>query len=251
MDNIKPRAVITGACGDIGRALVNSFHAKGYLVIATDVLPPVENLPYEHFIQADLQEAVSNEKCAEEFFRQIKSFLPEKKLNALVNNAAVQILSPSEQLTRANWHTTLDVNLLAPFFLSQALMPELEADRGAIVNVSSIHATLTKADFVAYATSKAALSAMTRCMALDLDNNVRINAIEPAAVSTKMLTAGFAKSHMNLKDLERLHPLGRVASPTEIANAAIFLCSTDASFVHGSCLSVSGGIHSCLLDPVF
>jgi len=250
MGDKKLWAVITGACGDIGNALVNAFQAKGYQVIATDLIPPDENSQYKHFVQADLQKTVSDEKYAAEIFRNIRDFLPEDKLSALINNAAVQIPGPSKDLTRATWNETLEVNLLAPFFWSQALLPELEAANGSIVNISSIHATLSKADFVAYATSKAALSAMTRNMAIDVNNTVRINALEPAAVSTKMLEEGFAASQLDLRDLETLHPIGRIASPTEIANAALFLCSKDASFVHGSCISVSGGIHNCLLDPI-
>ncbi len=250
MSDTQPRAVITGACGDIGQALVRTFHERGYKVIATDVLTPVENLPCEHFIQTDLQIAATDETYAARLFQQIKDYLPEKKLHALINNAAVQILCPTKQLTRTNWLTTLEVNLLAPFFLSQSLLSELEAGGGSIVNISSIHATLSKANFVAYATSKAALSAMTRNMAVDTKSTVRINAIEPAAVSTKMLEAGFADKGLDLQDLEKLHPLNRIALPTEIANAAVFLCSQDASFIHGSCISVSGGIHNCLLDPI-
>lgn len=250
MDNDEPWVVITGACGDIGQALVKAFLAKGYQVIATDIIPPDENAAIGHFVQADLQKSVTDEHYAEEIFQNIRSFLPENKLNALINNAAVQILRSSEELTRTNWLETLNVNLLAPFFWSQALLPELEAGNGSIVNISSIHANLTKADFVAYATSKAALSAMTRNMAVDTKRKVRINAIEPAAVATKMLEQGFADSQLSLEDLERLHPIGRIASPAEIANAALFLCSIDASFIHGSCITVSGGIHNCLLDPI-
>jgi len=87
-------------------------------------------------------------------------------------------------------------------------------------------------------------------MAIDIKNAVRINAIEPAAVSTKMLEEGFSESPLKMEDLENLHPIGRIATPSEIANAAMFLCSKDASFIHGSCINVSGGIHNCLLDPV-
>ena len=250
MGDKKPWAVITGACGDIGKALVMAFQAKGYQVIATDLIPPGEGSQYEHFIQADLQKTVSDEKYAAKIFQKIRGCLPDQKLSVLINNAAVQILGSSKQLTRADWNGTLEVNLLAPFFWSQAFLPELEAANASIVNISSVHATLSKADFVAYATSKAALSAMTRNMAIDVKNTVRINAIEPAAVFTKMLKEGFAASQLDLKDLESLHPTGRIASPTEIANAALFLCSKDASFVHGSCISVSGGIHNCLLDPI-
>ena len=250
MKKNKPWAVITGACGDIGQALVRTFHANGYLVIATDILAPIESLPYTHFIQTDLKKTVTDETYAAKVYQQIKDYLPEKKLNALVNNAAVQILGSCSQLSRDDWHTTMEVNLFAPFFMAQALFPELEAGDGAIVNISSIHATLSKPNFVAYATSKAALSSLTRNMAIDIKSAVRVNAIEPAAVSTGMLRAGLAGTKSKLKDLENLHPIDRIATTNEIARVAVFLCSEAASFVHGTCIEVSGGIHNCLLDPI-
>jgi NAD(P)-dependent dehydrogenase (short-subunit alcohol dehydrogenase family) len=250
MDNNRPWAVITGACGDIGQALVRTFVSNGYQVIATDMHEPVKDLPFTHFIQTDLQDTVTDEAYASGIYQRIRNYLPDNKLNALINNAATQILGSVDELTREHWLSTLEVNLLAPFFMAQALLPELAANKGSVVNISSIHASLTKPGFVAYATSKAALSAMTRNMAVDIKGSVRVNAIEPAAVSTKMLRAGFASSPANLEDLENLHPVLRIATPEEVANVALFLCSRQASFMHGACVDVSGGIHSCLLDPV-
>ena len=95
--------------------------------------------------------------------------------DALMNNAAVQILGGFDSLTRSDWQQTLRVNLLAPCIWKQALMPGLEAAKGSVVNISSIHARLTKKNFVAYATSRAALSDMTRAMAADLGGRVRVN----------------------------------------------------------------------------
>ena len=94
-----------------------------------------------------------------------------------MNNAAVQILAPADAITFDQWRETLDTNLLAPFLLTQALLPELERGRGSVVNVASIHANLTKPGFVAYATSKAALVGLTRSLAVDLGGRVRVNAV--------------------------------------------------------------------------
>jgi NAD(P)-dependent dehydrogenase (short-subunit alcohol dehydrogenase family) len=249
MTSNEPSVLITGACGGVGRALVKTFQAQGYRVIATDVVAPTEDLPYAHFIQADLQKTVTDENYATGIFKRIRDCLPNKKLQALVNNAAVQILAPCEQLNRADWSTTLNVNLLAPFFWTQAFIEHLARAKGSVVNISSIHAQLTKTRFVSYATSKAALSGLTRSLAVDLGNKIRINAIEPAAVRTEMLIKGFAGKAESLAELESFHPLGRIAETEEIANAAVFLCSEDASFFQGSIVSVSGGILGCLNDP--
>ena len=86
-------------------------------------------------------------------------------------------------------------------------------------------------------------------MAVDVGGAFRVNAIEPAAVDTKMLRAGFeGKEHM-LENLENCHPAGRISSPEEVAELALFLCSDAASFVHGACIPATGGIHARLTDP--
>ena len=249
MTGDKPFVVITGAGGGIGGAMVKTFHASGYMVIATDKDPPEIKLPFEQFIQADVQKTVMDPQYARDVFDRIRAYLPKRQLNALVNNAAVQILGSCESLSRADWRNTLDINLLAPFFWIQSLLGELEAANGSVVNVSSVHAHQTKKNFVAYATSKAALSALTRNMAVDLGKKIRVNAIEPAAVRTGMLIQGFEGSEQGLGELEAFHPIGRIAEPAEIAKIAVFLCSDDASFLQGSVVSATGGIHGCLSDP--
>ena len=100
----------------------------------------------------------------------------------------------------------MEVNLLAPFVLTKLLLPQLEQAKGSVINVSSIHAHLTKANFVAYATSKAALSGLTRSMAIDLADRVRVNAIEPAAIETQMLLSGFDNDKDQLEKLKKLSP---------------------------------------------
>src|SRR5690606_12484407 len=129
------------------------------------------------FIPCDLQETVADEALAAGIFARIREALDGRPLAALVNNAAVQALGSTDALDRAAWRATLDVNVLAPFLWTQALLPELEAARGLVLNISSIHARLTKPGFVAYATSKGALSAMTRALAVDIGDRVRVNAI--------------------------------------------------------------------------
>lgn len=245
----KPSVVITGAAGGIGRALVNSFHQAGYFVIGTDIEEGHHKSVANCFIQADLLKIVEDESYATKFFKNIQLCLPEGKLSALINNAAIQVLAPSETLTRNNWHQSLNINLLAPFFLTQGLLPSFEKTQASVVNISSIHANLSKKNFVVYATTKAALSAMTRNMAVDLGSKVRINAIEPAAVSTAMLVDGLAATPQALDSLAAYHPLERIASPEEIAAIALFLCSEKAAFIHACVLPVDGGLSSRLHDP--
>ncbi|MCF6263985.1 MAG: SDR family oxidoreductase [Xanthomonadales bacterium] len=248
MQKSKPTVLITGACGGIGKALVRAFSADNYFIVATDRVRPPDNGLIDEFIQAELEKTVTDEVYAAEIFSKIQDKIQGDGLNALINNAAWQKIKAFQKLTRDDWSNTLKVNLLAPVFWSQAFMSELTKASGAIVNLSSIHATQTKPGFSAYATSKAALSALTRNMAVEI-SGVRINAIEPAAVSTEMLEAGFNVYEGARRELDSLHPLGRIATPDEIAKVAVFLCSKASTFIHGSCISVSGGIQSCLLDP--
>ncbi|OFV93576.1 MAG: short-chain dehydrogenase, partial [Acidobacteria bacterium RIFCSPLOWO2_12_FULL_54_10] len=170
---MKGYAFITGANGGIGQALVRTFHDAGYQVIATDITDQLADLPCAHFIQADLGRLVEDETYGAGILECIRGWLQNNGLNVLINNAAIQILGGTDKLTRTDWRQSLNVNLLAPFFLTKSLLPELEAARGCVVNISSIHARLTKRNFVAYATSKAALSGMTRALAVDLGARVR------------------------------------------------------------------------------
>ncbi|EKO4006421.1 SDR family oxidoreductase [Vibrio fluvialis] len=244
--------LITGALGGIGKALVEEFSDAGYEVIATDIQDISKGMLSSkniHFIKSDLEAVVYDETFANQFYLTVKSLTKGKGISSLVNNAAVQILADSRVLTREQWNKSFSVNLFAPFFLSQLFIEDLEKNEGAIVNISSIHATQTKKQFVAYATTKAALSSLTRNMALDIGDKVRINAIEPAAIATEMLRAGFEGEDEKYKQLQKFHPIGRVGTPKEVAKLALFLSSEDAGFVQGACISASGGITGCLSDP--
>jgi NAD(P)-dependent dehydrogenase (short-subunit alcohol dehydrogenase family) len=180
----------------------------------------------------------------------VSGAIGNRELRALINNAAVQIVKPIGSLDSQDWRATLSVNLLAPFLLSQALLEKLERGRGSIINIASIHASLTKPGFAAYATSKAALVGLTRSLAVELGSRVRVNAIAPAAVSTRMLQLGLGSDQQLLKALNRTHPMGRIAAAEEVAQAACFLASDKAAFVTGSVFQIDGGIGARLHDPV-
>lgn len=242
-------ALITGAAGGIGGALVQEFVSNGYAVIATDQQHRPADLACAHYLQADLARTVSDEEYGNGVLTQVKHIIGRSGLHSLINNAAIQILGGVDSLTRVDWHQTLEVNLLAPFFWAQALLPELEAAKGSIVNISSIHAQLTKKNFVAYATSKAALSAMTRAMAVDLGPRVRVNAIEPAAIATPMLRAGFEGKPALFAQLEGCHPQQCIGQPAEVAKLALSMVAGGMKFLHGACIGLDGGISGRLFDP--
>lgn len=241
--------MITGAAGGIGRALVRVFHDAGYHIIATDLAENPPDLPCAHYLPADLAHFAQDEAYAAEILAAIRPMLNGNGLKVLIHNAATQILGGAESLTRADWQQTLDVNLLAPFLLTQGLLPELQVAHGSVIHVGSIHARLTKKNFVAYATSKAALAGMTRALAVDLGPRVRINAIEPAAIETDMLKAGFAKKPELYAQLEHCHPQQRIGQPEEVARLALAMADGGMAFLHGACVGLDGGISGRLFDP--
>lgn len=249
--NTKPikTALITGANGGIGKALCKSFQENGYYILATD--KNTKNCICDYFIKYDLAEISNNNNAKNNFFNKIKKELlhNNRKLNVLINNAAIQIIKKIENITYDDWIKSLNVNLLASFFLTQNLLSELIKAKGSVINVGSIHSKLTKSHFTCYSTTKAALSSLTQSMAIELGRKIRINCIAPAATNTPMLKAGFKGKESSFKKLEYFHPTGRIAFPEEIADAALFLASDKASFINGSQLDINGGIGACLHDP--
>jgi NAD(P)-dependent dehydrogenase (short-subunit alcohol dehydrogenase family) len=239
--------LVTGAAGGIGQALCLAFRRAGYLVIASDLKSIVDDAHF--FVQGDLERLVEDDPYRAEYIDQIRHALDGDGLTALVNNAALQIVRSTEDLSMRDWRRTLDTNLLAPFALTQAFLPELKRARGSVINIASVHARVTKPGFACYATSKAALVGMTRSLAVDLGGAVRVNAINPAATGTSMLLEGFEGREDALANLAAMHPSGRIAEPAEIARVAVFLASQDAAFINGAALDVDGAIGARLHDP--
>lgn len=247
---MKKVAIVTGAAGAIGEAICKAFAAAGQQIVAIDVRRPDRLADNTVFVDIDL-----NRYCSDPGYRdasnvRLRDAVSGRSVAALINNAAVQIVKPAGQLTTDDWGHTLNVNLLAPFLLTQTLLDELTAARGAVVNISSIHALQTKPEFVAYATSKAALNGLTRSLAVDLGGRVRVNSICPAAINTPMLRDGFAGHEEGLDQLAQMHPAGRIGEPQEVAALAVFLASDAAGFITGADIALDGGIGARLRDPL-
>lgn len=241
--------IITGCNGGIGSSLVSTFHDAGYNVIGVDKSAVQNDQERLHFIQYDISEFANEPEKLEDFADAVRARSGASAIHLLINNAAVQILGSSQDLKAADFISTMNVNLVAPFLLAQTFLPELKQNRGSIVNIGSVHAQSTKPGFAAYATSKAALHGLTRALAVDLGPEIRVNTIAPAATATKMLKAGFEGNPEAFAALENVHPLKRIAEPSEIARLALFLASAESGFLTGSTLYADGGILSRLHDP--
>ena len=244
-------AVITGSTGGIGSALVDSFLSDNYFVVGIDTIDSGRNSVGFVEINSDLFEFTKNENYREQILNQIKNHLPERLADfVLINNAAVQILNSVSKLNCSDWDKTLKVNTMAPFFLVQGFLEQLTKTHGHVINISSIHSRLTKANFSCYATSKAALEALTRSLALELSaKGVSVNAIAPAAIATQMLKDGFAESPEKLKELKSYHPSGMIGSPEQLATFVKSVAEQRGSFLTGSVLEFNGGIAGRLHDP--
>jgi NAD(P)-dependent dehydrogenase (short-subunit alcohol dehydrogenase family) len=246
MTNMDRTILITGAGGGIGRACISHFAGKGWRVIGVDRSDFGDGFPKTgHFIKAD----ISHPDSAEQIFEQARDFHPA--LNALVNNAAVQVAKPLVETTVEEWDAVMASNLRSAFLFVKLAHPLLKvAGGGAIVNVSSVHAVQTSANIAAYAASKGGLLALTRALAIEFaPDNIRVNAILPGAVDTPMLRAGLGRGHVGHGDMqERLDNLarrtvnGRIGQPAEIAHAIYFLADEEqSSFMTGQALVVDGG----------
>lgn len=241
-------ALVTGANGGIGQALCAAFRIDGWHVIATDLQASAAT-DCDSYVPADLSrlsgDALYRDGCLNSF----RASLPQTgSLDALINNAALQIVAPAERLTAADWLQTCNVNVIAPFLIAQGMLRELEAAGGAIINVGSIHAQQTKPGFAAYATSKAALVGLTRALAVELGGRVRVNAVCPAAVATPMLAAGFAGNAQALSRVASRHPSRRIGTPDEVAAFVLTLVSDTSKYLTGAIVNLDGGISSRLFE---
>jgi NAD(P)-dependent dehydrogenase (short-subunit alcohol dehydrogenase family) len=241
--------IVTGAAGGIGAATCDRLRRDGYWVVGTDRFPPAAG-HCDAVAVIELEEVGRSDAAACEAVQQLRVLGGERPVLGLVHAAALQCVGAFEALPVEEFARTLAVNVGAPYALTRAMASELRASRGAVVLVTSVHSRLSKPGFSLYATSKAALSGLTRALALELAPEVRVNAVSPAATDTPMLRAGFgtkwgAELHA---ELGSMHPAGRIAWPDEVASTIAWLLSPEASFVTASEIEVGGGIHSRLHD---
>ncbi|HEX2981652.1 MAG TPA: SDR family oxidoreductase [Anaerolineaceae bacterium] len=243
--------LITGAAGGVGRATVSVFAEAGWRVIGLDRAGFNGTFPENGlFIQGDISDPAS----LQGIFERVQAFSP--RLDAVVNNAAVQITKPILETSVEEWDMVIANNLRPVFLISKLAHPLLvNAGSAAIVNVSSVHAVATSAGIAAYAASKGGILALTRAMAIEFaPNHIRVNAVLPGAVDTPMLRAGLNREHAGNGSLnERLDNLarktvnGRIGTPEEIGHTIYFLAdNTQSSFMTGQALIVDGGATSRL-----
>ena len=236
--------LLTGASRGIGHATVRRFSEAGWRIITASREPvPGEckrDPNWMHHITADLAAAADVER----FIAEAQAVIGAGALHALVNNAGVSPKTPfKERLGCLNgdlsaWQQVFQLNFFTPLMLSRGLAAPLARGKGAVVNVTSIagHAVHPFAGS-AYSTSKAALSALTREMAVEFAQlGVRVNAVAPGEIETAMLSP-------ETEVLIPRIPLHRLGTPEDVAHTIFYLCSDESSYVTGTEIFVTGGQH--------
>ncbi len=236
--------LLTGASRGIGHATVKRFSSAGWRVITCSRHAFPEQCPWaagpEDHIQVDLADADDTFAAINE----IKQRLDTSQLDALVNNAAISPKADggrrlgSIDTTVDTWEQVFRVNFFAPIMLARGLLDQLKAAKGSVVNVTSIAGSRVHPFAgAAYATSKAALAALTREMASDFGRfGVRVNAIAPGEIDTAILSPGTEKI------VEQI-PLHRLGTPEEVAKIIYVLCTETSSYVNGAEIHINGGQH--------
>jgi dihydroanticapsin dehydrogenase len=252
MNRLKGKvAVVTGGGAGIGRATCELFAEEGAAVVVAERDAETGRETAQRitgrggralFAATDVADEASIQRMT------VEAVAAFGTIHILVNNAAVFVLRGLEAAPQ-EWRQILDVNVMGTALVSKHVVPHLRrAGGGAIVNLASISSFIAQPQFVTYNATKAAIPAITRCMALDLAaDHIRVNAVAPGAVWTQIVERLTREAGMDRAAADRhpdwggAHLLQRIAEPREIAFAILFLASDEASFVTGTTLMVDGG----------
>ncbi|MBV4521183.1 SDR family oxidoreductase [Pseudomonas sp. SWRI74] len=226
---MKKIAIVTGGGSGIGLATAQRLHADGYEVFTVGLGEPEQRVEGIHYQELD----VINDEAVTRFFEQFE------RVDAIVNAAG--IIDHNHEWELDGFSRVMDVNLTAVMRITNAALPGLKAARGAVVNFASMHGIFGSAKTPAYASSKAAISELTRCMAVAwATDGVRANAVAPGWILTNLSRRAFEDPARSVGIMARI-PMKTWGAPQDVANVIAFLVSEDARYVTGTTLPVDGG----------
>jgi len=243
-------AIITGVGAGIGEAIAVRFAEEGARLVLNDIsetaglaaVNKIRDMGAEAILAvADISQEDSASEISE---TAVKSF---GGIDILVNNAADFTQKSVEQAAVADWQKVLGVNVIGTALVSKHAIPHMKArGSGSIVNLASMSAVIAQPDFATYNASKGAILTMTKCMALDLAPfKIRVNSICPGCILTSASYREIERLGLTFEEwrdrVAPLHMLNRLGEPREVANAALFLASDEASFITSAHLMVDGG----------
>lgn len=243
-------SIITGASSGIGRATAVLFSKLGSSLVligrSEEALnETITSCQPETSILKVTGDLTNNEFCKTVVDLAIQKF---GKINVLVNSAGILKTGGLETLKMQDYDDSMDLNVKSVINLTQLCLPYLIAEKGSIVNVSSVTGTRSFPGVLAYCMSKAALDQFTKCVALELaDKGVRCNSVNPGVIVTNLHRRAGQNEEQYAKFLEhckQTHALGRPGTSDEVASAIAFLASDSASFITGELLHVDGGRHA-------
>lgn len=237
--------LVTGAGGGIGSATAQRFAQMGATVIVADIInTAAEKTAQAINLQGGKAEVVAFDLTSKDACQQAIEKIEKcyQHIDILVNNAGVMRRGELLHLSEKDWLLSLDVNLNALFYLCQAALPKMIASGGgSIVNTASQWGVTPASGHIAYNVSKAAVVAFTKSLARDYaPQKIRVNAVCPGEIHTPMLEKGIAEKGKTIRDLEKLIPFGRIGRPEEVAALITFLASSDAEFICGACVEITG-----------
>jgi NAD(P)-dependent dehydrogenase (short-subunit alcohol dehydrogenase family) len=235
-------AIVFGGSSGIGLATARLLQQRGAHVTIAGIEPPADaNDQSSDWVRCDVRDAAQVEAA-------VKAASDGGVIHWLVYSAGVQRYGSVVESSMEEYDLVQSVNARGAFLAAKFCIPAMR-DGGAIVNVSSVQGSACQNGVAAYAASKGAMDALTRAMALDhASSGIRVNAVLPGTVDTPMVRASAEKfcgtqtADEAVAEWGRLHPLGRVAQPEEIAKVIAFLLSDEASFVTGATYRVDGGL---------
>ena len=243
--------VITGSGSGIGRACALKCAEEGANVVVADINEKAAEETVKQILgaggnafacKADVADPVS---VASLVAATIQKY---GQVNALINNAAIQVNKTIEDTSFEEWNAQMSVNVTGVFLCSKLFLPHLKTTRGCIVSMSSVNGYYAEPSCAGYCATKAAIIGLTKAMAIDHGHEgIRVNCICPGYIDAG-LAEGYFQSQPDPAqarvDAGKLHALWRIGRPEEVAQVAVFLASDDASFVTGSAYVVDGGFGS-------